>query len=370
MSMRFMVGLAALGVVCAGARASEAFLVPLGRVPGLGRPPSWGALSGDGRVFYANFSGLDTYHAYVWTLAGGYQPVALPGNPGIRGAAVLGASRDGSVAGGSTFVSLSPSGIRGAVWVNGPANAPTLVPNVWTEVRAVSADGTAWGGNAYPGIYRNGVWVQFSTQYGDVHGLSENGGVAVGLIHSEPGQPPSVGTAFVWSETAGLRRLPTAGVPGLDYDEARKVTLDGSFVAGVTLRDGRTQGLWLWSDAAGYTFLDSPFLSGSGFIPYLSGDGSTYAAHFNHPVTGQRSIWLRFLNDPAGGWIRFDDHLARFGVSTEGWTGLVLNSLSEDGLTFAGWGTYNGLSQHWYARIPTPPTLALLALLFAPRRRR
>jgi hypothetical protein len=365
-------GFLALALGGVSARASDAFMIPLGRPPGLDRWPAGGALSGDGRVFYTNFHGPDTYFARVWTPEGGFQTVAPPPNPNIRGAGVWAASRDGGVAGGSVYFDLSPRGTVGAVWVNGPQNTP-LVGIQSHGVIAVSADGSSWGGNhtgGNTGLYRNGVWVQISSASGEVYGLSENGRVAVGRVAAEPGQPPSVGSAFVWSEATGLRRLPAAGVPGMDYDRALKVTLDGSLVAGITLRDFRTQGLWLWSEIAGYTFMLSPYSTGHGFGPYLSGDGSTYAAYFIDPSSDQRFIWLRLLNDPAAGWVRFDDYLARFGVSAAGWTDLRLSGISEDGRTFAGDGAFNGVYQHWYARIPAPATLALLALLLAPRRRR
>jgi hypothetical protein len=344
-------------------QTSGAILLPLGRVPGVGLAVG-GALSGDGRTFYANFTGPDTYYSYVWREGTGFQPVVYP--RGWRGASIGVSSRDGQVAGGSVYVDMSPLGTQGAVWLQGPSQEPRfdIRPR---SVRAVSPDGSAWGGDdqgALTGFYVNGVFRQLAPINipGEIHGLSEFGRVAVGRIAPQPGQP-FIGTSFVWTESAGLRRLPA--LPGFTYDSAHHVTPDGSLVLGFSVLQQNGQNidnrLWLWSETAGRTIIDPPLPTVRGLPARISADGRILASTMSDLTSGRTSVWLRFNDAPGGpSWVSFTDHLSRFGVSAAGWENMRLIGMSEDALTFAGEGFYNGQFQHWYARVPTPGTASLL----------
>lgn len=368
----------ALAVISGPAFAQTvgAYLLPLGRVPGVGVPVG-GALSGDGRTFYANFTGPDTNYPYVWREGVGFQPVVYP--RGWRGGAVWASSRDGQVAGGSVYVDLSPLGTQGAVWLQGPGKEPRFdIPS--TVLLAVSPDGSGWGGDdrrGLAGFYVNGVFRQLApiNVLGDVYGLSEFGRVAVGRIAPQPGQP-FIGTSFVWTEPTGVRRLPA--VPGFTYDIAVKVTPDGALVAGASILLGSSgivdNRLWLWSEPVGRTVLEPPIPLARGSTPSLSADGRVLATSFaqGFGAATRSSVWLRFNDAPGGpSWVPFTDHLSRFGVSSAGWENMRLIGMSEDALTFAGEGFYNGQFQHWYARVPAPgPLCTLLAAGILARRRR
>lgn len=338
------------------AALAQSFLLALGDPPpGLGGGAGLSVLSADGNTLFANFGGAGLIVTNRWRLGEGY--VAVPRPPQYRGSQVVATSADGSRFAGMVILEYTtPAHLVAAVWRDGVSGAPELVQWAWPSLLALSRDGSTWGGDSTPStLYRNGTRLELFPRRGAITALSADGTSAGGY-----GVPPSgsgLGGAFVWSQRDGAVFFPP--LAGFTSDEVMALSADGRLALGVSRLRDATGGvvastLWTWSETGGRVLVAPP---GPGLLPaasFLTGDGSIIAASYVDRASGTSIYDAHLYFTATGSWVRLEDHLQRFGVSTAGWEGFRLGGISDDGLTFAGTGYYQGVYQHFYARIPAP----------------
>jgi hypothetical protein len=81
----------------------------------------------------------------------------------------------------------------------------------------------------------------------------------------------------------------------------------------------------------------------------ISGDGSTLVGSGDSTVGGGAIIWSAAL-----GLLDLNEYLPFLGADLTGWRLDVASAISDDGLTIAGWGLHNGVTEAWVATIPGP----------------
>lgn len=339
----------------------QAFLLPLGAAPpGLGAVPLLAVMSGDGETVFANFQGVDVRVAFRWRPGEGYVPV--PAHPNYRGGQVMATSADGSRFSGIVMQSMSPLNQSAAVWLDGVHGPPELNSRV-RLMTAMSRDGLSWGGDENEGaVYRKGVRRQIWPRFAAIQALSADGSVAGGYGEAPAGS--GLGSAFVWRESVGMTFLPP--VPGFTADYVYGLTADGGAALGISaLRNAAGQvvdtGLWTWTAAGGRARLADPRPDLRPVWPQITGDGSVVSSIFT-PRSGSGASESHLYFTASGAWVRFEDHLRHFGLSTEGWRGFRVSGISDDGLAFTGTAYYQDMHQHFYARVPGPVAMAALAL--------
>jgi probable HAF family extracellular repeat protein len=337
----------------------------------------------------------------------------LPGS--IFGSYAYGVSADGSVVVGDSY---SASGREAFRWEAGEmAGLGALPGGVYFESYAhgVSADGSVVVGYDYSiSGYLEGYYEAFRWKAGVMTGLgalpggslfhsmaydvSADGSVVVGESCSALGNE-----AFRWKAgvMTGLGEL-TSGV----HSMGRGVSADGSVVvgfggsssgfeafrweAGVMTGLGDLSGSYFWSEAydvsadgsvvVGYaestsgheafrweggvmTGLGNPSHGGIGGIwseAYgVSADGSVVVGKASSALGHEAFIW-----DVENGNRSLKDVLVRdYGLDLTGWTLFSARDISDDGLTFVGFGTNPaGYTEGWVATIPEPATIFLLGL--------
>jgi len=354
--------MACVALLVASTAVGQPFLLPLGQPSGFS-DWAWSpaVMPGNGGSVFATFYGGGTFTTYRWWPGGGFVPV--PAHGAYLGTRVTASSADGSRFVGDIMQHMSPVATVAAVWRQGMGGAPELAaPGVWS-LNAISRDGSTWGGvDTAIAIYREGVRTVLAQGSGEVRALSADGSVAAG--YGEPPTGSGLGSAFVWREGVGMTFL--APVPGFTADYVYGLTAAGGAALGISvLRNAAGQvvdtGLWTWSSAGGRVRLEDPRPDLRPVWPQITGDGSVVSSIFT-PRSGSGASESHLHFTAAREWVRFEDHLGRFGLSTEGWQGFRVSGISDDGLAFTGTAYYQGVYQHFYARVPGAVTMATLAL--------
>jgi probable HAF family extracellular repeat protein len=151
----------------------------------------------------------------------------------------------------------------------------------------------------------------------------------------------------------GLGDLPG----GTDYSCAWGASGDGSVVVGWSSSASADKEAFRWTSAGGMVGLgDLPGGKYYSLAYGVSGDGSVVVGG-GYSASGYEA----FIWDQTGGMQSLKDVLVNdYGLDLTGWTLLSAHGISDNGLTFVGYG-YNpaGRCEAWVATVPVPGALTL-----------
>jgi len=186
--------------------------------------------------------------------------------------------------------------------------------------------------------------------FSGAQGVSADGSTVIGYSRSTLGVEP-----FRWTQDGGmvgLGDLPGGGFRGYAYG----VSGDGSVVVGVANYDSDSEReAFRWTEDDGMVGLGD--LPGGGFASSalgVSADGSVVVGS-----SETSTAWIgneAFIWDENNGMRNLGDVLVNdFGLDLTGWTLRSATGISDDGLTFVGYGLNpSGYQEAWIATIPEP----------------
>lgn len=259
--------------------------------------------------------------AFRWTAAQGVQDL---GNlAGGTGAAATNVNHDGSVIVGHGSDAAGQN--RAIRWVNGSASDLGLL-----------------GG---------------STGASQAWDVSADGGTVVGFATNAAG----ASRAFRWTESGGMLQLGSLGVSS----QARGVSGDGAVAVGFFANADNSFNAFRWTAAGGMSSLGT--LGGAMSIARATNfDGSVVVGSSTIAANSSRAfIWTQ-----GSGMVELAGLLGAQGVDLTGWTLEEALSISADGSTIVGRGTFNGQMRGFVAVVPAPAVLPALATAIGLRRRR
>jgi uncharacterized membrane protein len=220
-----------------------------------------------GTVVGFRLSGDD--RGYVWTETGGVQPM-IP-TPADKNRfpcydyfpRSLRINNGGVIAGQGGAVSCGASSKRAATWSSATGIVTLGGGDDAATARGINNNGTVVGtyrGNSAVGF----IWesdppgiqiLPLGPQGHDAYDVNDLGQVVGGCSSAATAECSVSGSAYVWSETAGLTVLPkVTGAPDAQH-QAFAISNSG-FVAGRFV--GATHGVFAWSQAAGTVDLGAP----------------------------------------------------------------------------------------------------------------
>ena len=351
----------------------------IGDLPGGGFYSYVTAISPDGGTLVGESTSAGGTEAFRWTKSGGMIGLGdLPGGPFQSQATSV--SDDGGLIVG--YSRTSNPGYEAFRWT--AATGMQLIGHSggepFSRAWGVSADGNVIVGDASLASGHQAFrWTQQDGMVGigDIpggaflsigQGASADGSVVVGIGN---GTSADQVEAFRWTAATGMQSL--GDLPG-GHTTARGygVSADGSVVVGEGSSSAGTEA-FRWTAATGMIGLGG--LPGGGFSSVaksLSADGSLIVGN---ATSASGTLTVAFVWDAAHGMRNLKSVFeSDYGITLTGWT-LHTAVISADGTRFGGFGTNPfGQSEAWFAVIPEPTGLALVAapvwLLSVPRRRR
>ncbi len=288
--------------------------------------------------------------AFRWTQTAGITGLGdLAGGPFHSEAFAV--SSDGSVVVG-TSASNSPGPFEAFRWTqaggkfSGSGSSNDSVA-VGLSVAISGAEAFRWtqaGGLTGLGDLAGGVNFSLAT------GVSSGGSVVVGRSESASGME-----AFRWTQSGGMIGLGDLDGGSFNSD-ANGVSSDGSVVVG---RSESASGIvaFRWTQTGGMTGLGD--LAGGGYFSEafaVSSNGNVIVG-WSTPVSGTDDLEA-FIWDALNGMRNLKTVLENdLGLDLTGWTLIKANSISNDGLKIAGWGTNpSGQTEAWLADLTTNKT--------------
>ncbi len=280
------------------------------------------------------------------------------------GAPVVGVENVGGVA-----TAAGNFGGSAAVYQNG----------VWTPVGSFTATGFGAGSGDYWVSGKSGTNVMLYAQSTGTtatipSGLSSLKTVKVsnnGLL-AGAGNNGNSEQAFVSNGTGGVKLVASTIGTGFQVQtEAFAISSDGTQAAGW---GWGLNGAWpamRWDVTAGTPHDIPPNYSGNDWDEAwaVNGDGTVFGGFEYTASSGwtEHKAWITNLTTRT--WV--SNYLAAEGVDVTGWAFTNVTGMSDDGLSFCGTGTYNGVATGWAYTVPEPASLVLLSLggLFLRRRR-
>jgi len=220
-------------------------------------PPK--GVTADGSIVVGVANNLPGSQPVFWTAAGGVSIL-----PGVPGAPHLGEAH-GISADGSTIVGTAATGDDGrtttfeaAAWV-GESTPVILGTGPYSNAHAVSADGSVIVGQYFVNNqYRAFRWTQATgfqhlpEPAGNISDMrafavSGDGSVVVGEAHNTV---TNENEAFIWDAAHGTRRIKdmlidSGQAEGWDLLEARGISADGRFVAGMARNPSGSSESWI-----------------------------------------------------------------------------------------------------------------------------
>jgi uncharacterized membrane protein len=352
-------GIASIGTVVCFCHAAEAQCRPASFV-GLGVPPGEvgseaAGISADGSTIVGNAYASSQYtppHAFLWTAAGGLEP--LDELPGSTGSVAAGASADGSVIVGQCIFSTPSSFSRACRWTGPNAVADLGLPVGW-EADAVSADGsTIVGGTSDGSSYTAFRWpatggfsiLDLSASCPSrATGVSADGAVIVGI------------GGFRWTQETAVECFARAPNSGSTYVEG----ISGNGLVAVGTATFQTQ------DALGnpvtrfqslrWTSTGTVLDLGMAATPYPLAQYAAAANFDGSVVVGSTGLGV-FVWTPASGVLDLTTLLRFLGNDLTGWTLTDAKGVSADGSTITGFGTHQlapggpTRTEAWVATVP------------------
>ncbi len=338
----------------------------------------------------------------------GFWLMGLP--TGGQQGGVLALSRDGSVAGGFSYIPQLPGGFKSFGWTEaGGRDDWGLLPGLpeYNYVSAMDSSGQivagamqflSWSG---PRVFRrvgNGPLEDLGAlagwDYSYASGISGDGTIIAGQVLDEvkPPNPSQYGEAFRWTAATGLQGLGYL-TPGSTYSAAAGISRDGSTIVGANRNEVLWYQAFTWREGEGMKAL--PTLSGafttadgvnsdgsiivgrsggadgfsrmvrwkSGSIEDLtaggwpnswgitvSDDGSVIGGTISGGGSSTAIVWVQ-----KKGILTASDYLASMGVSVpNNYTPQYIYAISGDGRTFGGYArnTATNKIEGFVARIP------------------
>jgi uncharacterized membrane protein len=328
------------------------------------------ALSRDGStlVGWVHYrEGVPTYQGedgFRWTRGTGLQAVP-DGGPTIV-TDFQGVSADGAIVAGNRFDQTVLNSNRPFRQVgNGPREIIPL-PNGFTygEARGISDDGNVVVGNwsrdflgstmRQPFVWTpSGGMVLITSPSSQAQALtiSRDGATVVGVANQ---------AGWFWRADVGFQVLSPPPIPNISWG-AGAVNTSGSIIAG-TYTPGTGGGTIRWVDgvpqdlghAPGYSPLDAVAVSDSGSV-----------------IAGNANLTPMVWSEGSG-FSLVSDYFVSNGVQLPpGLTLYQLTAMTPDGLTFAGYGTLDGVAGAYVVTVPGPgiPGAVLIGMAFVSRRR-
>ena len=341
-------------VACAQAQSIQ--LIPA--LPGSDSALPYGVSADGTKVVGTSFlpSG-DADRGFVWTLAGGSQPVI--GAPVSFGTAISG---DGSTVVGIGFD--NDFNISGYSYRNGTMTPTGSLTGTGfgANANAVNFDGSVVVGqsdlpndfNQRAFRWTSGGGIQdLGTLNGAVYslalGISADGSVIVGNSGSQ-----GDGLAFRWTQADGMTALPR--LLGSTFDGAYGISADGSTIVGgsnsqaVRWRNGLVEPLGL---VAGLKYSRANASSADGEVIGGIAYGNDSKAFVWTPQTGVIDLQERLISQ---------------GVNLNGWQLLEVSGVSADGSVLIGNGALNGQMAGFvvtgFSAVPEPTPVALALSAF------
>ncbi|AOJ62566.1 calcium-binding protein [Burkholderia ubonensis] len=353
-------------------------LTVLGELGGPRGSQNYGsAVSADGKTivgFNSTWTIPGHSFAFSWSPAAGWQRLAAPANAEASYAQTV--SADGRIVGGSIGATQADNNFdRWAVRWSGDGRAQTIVPQAAgraSRVEVGNRDGSRMAGHYFSADGRNAMFLwdvrsgfASLTPTGDSAGqflaMNQAGNAAAGFAGNVDGV---YGTrAFLWTENAGVRLLPTLGTKETVLDIAYGVSDDGRTIVG-TSDTGRMltapygpipeSRAVRWTDG-GDAVQSLGVLDGDDYssATSISADGRVVIGESGNSQRGGPSriyIWTQ-----QSGMRSLDALLAAAGISvgTLNLTGLI--GASPDGQTITGQGYReddpDGKTQFWQVHI-------------------
>lgn len=298
----------------------------IGDLPGGTDQSTAYAISADGSTIVGASSGSGgNSFAFRWTEGTGMVSLGdLPG--GIAASSAQAASRDGTVIVGRSVSAAGDEAFR------------------WTSA-GMQGLGDLPGGPHFSGAL----------------GVSHDGDVIVGFGHAAPNLP----RATRWTPQDGM--LDLGVIPGSSFTRstANGVSGDGRITVGRCFNfSGPNQTAFRWSEETGMLAL--PPLPNATYTSAVdaSFDGRVIVGYANNDVNERAIMWVD------GVAIDLRLFLTQRGVALDGWFLSGALSVSDDGNTIAGYGTFNGTIQGWVVSIPGPGSAVVCLLGAACVRRR
>lgn len=360
-------------VVALGATSASAapFFTPLGFANELIEDPYSEALgvSRDGSIVVGRSStDRNDLRAVRWTAEEGLVPqpgVLISGDNGVA----YGVSDDGSVLVGRTRDRNGSQAQEGAVWRNGEVTPVGVLPadRVFSELRAVSADGTVAVGTSASGSDFDAVlWTEEGglvslgafPGYGSkgAFDVSADGRVVVGGAERADG----AFEAFRWTEEGGFEGL--GFLPGQSpaFSDAYAASSNGETVVGTTYLEGDYVAM-RWTRSGGMESLGLPEGDwGWGYAVGVSANGQSVVGWLQ---TASEYDDVAFLWTASEGIRTLASVFDELALEHEGWSFEQATAISDDGRTIVGTGINpSGHYEGFLLYVPEPPAVVLAAL--------
>lgn len=334
-------------------------------------------LSADGSVAggLARAASAGTVHSFRWTQAVGMTVLPGPAGVPLTRAWVTDVSADGS-----TFVGTTTGGGGGHAWTNGVYRTLAPLPGkTYGSAAAVNANGSLIVGSSLTAVNNSDVpayWTSSGVgalailpgadRMVNASGVSDDGSKIVGNAVKNGRYVPVVWNG-VSSTPVELPVLPNT----VGNTSALEISGNGEVVVGY---GDTASGRQAWRLKNGIIQPLGSYLTSTP-MPDWNATGSNFDGSI---IVGnaQSSGFDPFIWDEIHGMRRFSDVLVGdYGVNLTGWGINTIDSISDDGLTFAGSGSFTGFNHRigWIVTVPSPGCLGfvgLAATCAAVRRRR
>jgi uncharacterized membrane protein len=324
-------------------------------------------MSRDGRWFAGSAAiEPEAFNAIRWSAATGYD--SFPTEPFWRLQSGVSAANTGRIAG---WAQEPAQRIIGRVWDTPGTIGRVAFSNVVTSISDDGSVLSGWTQLGFLNVEINGQvhFIAGTNAVGAGFDMTGDGRWVTGYV--QDGSPAGPRGPFRWSLGTGLHLLPT--LPGYQGGIAHAISGDGATIAGFIGGFGSPGTFWTWTESGGTVELPLPvggLIDPSPRNRYMdmNFDGSKLLVSYIGGSYNSGALWLR-----GEGWVSARDYLRRYGIDIPGSRTISLTSISDDGNRILGF-DYIGLGEdlrYWYADVPAPGTLTLLAGAgFVLRRRR
>ncbi len=296
-------------------------------------------ISGDGLVVigHGNVGPLQ-FHAFRWTAATGLEDIGAL--PGALNAIPRNASHNGSV-----IVGYSDAAFR---WTRSTGMLPLQSSPLYTDAYGISADGavvvgyidnfpfrwTQAGGyetlGILPGGFHAAAWA-----------VSGDGNVIAGTSFGGGDRP------FIWTRAGGMQPIGYLG-SGFPLSTSEDISTDGTTIVGNGY-DGSAARAFRWRSSSGLQ--DIGILSGKteAEVHGTNADGSvTVGVCWSNQ--GENTFTATMWSD-SNGVVDLNIYLPAIGINLAGWNLTSASDVSDDGMTIAGYGIHNGVTEAWVATL-------------------
>lgn len=344
---------------CANNAAAQTTFYGLGFLPGT-ISSEVEHLSGNGNVVVGTCgccqeTGSMSY-GFRWTLAGGMEDLGtFPGGP--QQTVALGVSPDGSIVVGrgrddeETVIPFARLSANGLDAIPAPLNSQSseIIRAVSTEYLIGSAYFNATSTLPYrwrlSDYHSDPIPVLPGVQFAYPTDASYDGSTIVGNSRQDMNSDSRV---FLWTLANGPEEI---GLPnGARHVGAGAVSGDGRLVVLDAVFPAFVQRSYSWNRESGFSLLPLPPNGTQSTARGANVDGSVIVGEVQligpGGFVGRAGLWTRYH-----GFEDLNEILPLMGIDLSGWNLRQARSVSADGLSIAGDGNHNGMSESWLARL-------------------